>query len=61
MQSVSDLRVCTRRLGSAALRPDGLRRLAIAVALKVVSKDLLEEYREASDASVVDFLDFVAH
>jgi hypothetical protein len=38
---------------------DGLRWLAVA--LKVVSKDLLEEDGESSDTSVVDFLDFVAH
>ncbi len=29
--------------------------------MEVVSKDLLEEYREPSDASVIDFFDFVAH
>ena len=46
-------------LGSTVLHPDGFRRLAIA--LEVVSKDLLEKYREASYASVVDFFDFVAH
>ena len=46
-------------LGSTVLHPNGLRRLAIA--LEVVSKDLLEEYREASDTAVVDFFDFVAH
>ena len=59
MQSVSDSNVCARWLGSAVLHPDGLRRLAIA--LKVVSKNLLEENRETSDASVVDFFNFVAH
>ena len=63
MQSVSDPRVCARWLGFAVLHPDGLRRLtiAIAIALKVISKDLLEEYRETSNSSVVDFFDFVAH
>jgi len=63
MQSVSDPRVCVRWLGFAVLHPDGLRRLAIAIAiaLKVISKDLLEEYRETSNSSVVDFFDFVAH
>ena len=59
MQSVSDSKLCTRWLGSAVLHPDGLRRLIIA--LKVVSKNLLEENRETSDASVVDLFDFVAH
>ena len=63
MQSVSDPRVCARWLGFAVLHPDGLRRLAIAIAiaLKVISKDLLEEYRETSNSSVVDLFDFVAH
>jgi len=61
MQSVSDPRVCARWLGLAVLHPDDLRRLAIAIALKVISKDLLEEYRETSNSSVVDFFDFVAH
>ena len=55
--------MCARWLGFAVLHPDGLRRLAIAIAiaLKVISKDLLEEYRETSNSSVVDFFDFVAH
>ncbi len=51
--------MCKRRLGSTVFHPDGLRRLAIA--LEVVSEDLLKEYREASDTTVVDFFDFVAH
>jgi hypothetical protein len=59
MQSVSDSNVCTRWLRSTVLHPDGLRRLTIA--LKVVSKDLLEENRETSDASVIDLFDFVSH
>ena len=59
MQSVSDLELSTPLLGSTVLYPDGLRRLPIS--LKVVSKDLLEEYGEPSDTSVVDFFDFVAH
>ena len=46
-------------LGSTVLHPDGLRRLSIT--LEVVSENLLEKYREASYASVVDFFDFVAH
>ena len=29
--------------------------------MKVVSKDLLEKYRETSDTAVVDFFDFVSH
>ena len=48
-----------RWLGSTVLHADGLRRLAVA--LEVVSEDLLKEYREASDTTVVDFFDFVAH
>ena len=59
MQSVSDSNVSTPWLGSTVLYPDGLRRLPVS--LEVVSKDLLEEYREPSDTSVVDFFDFVAH
>jgi len=59
MQSVSDSGVCTKWLGSTVLHSDGLRRLAVA--LKVVSKDLLKEDRETSNASVVDLFDFVAH
>ncbi len=51
--------MCKRSLGSTVLHPDGLRRLAVA--LEVVSEDLLEKYREASDTTVVDFFDFVAH
>ena len=46
-------------LGSTVLHPYGFRRLAIA--LKVVSKDLLEKYRETSDTAVVDFFDFVTY
>ena len=45
----------------AVLDPNSLGWLSVAVALEVVSEDLLEEYREASDPSVVDFLNFVAH
>jgi hypothetical protein len=58
--SVSDFFwASTLWLCSTVLYPDGLRRLAIS--LEVVSKDLLEEYRESSNASMVDFFDFVAH
>ncbi len=37
-----------------------LGRLAVAVALEVVSEDLLEKYRETADSSVVDPVDFGA-
>ncbi len=46
-------------LESTVLHPDGLRRLTVA--LEVVSENLLEEYREASDTPVVDFFDFMTH
>jgi hypothetical protein len=59
IQSIADSLMSTRWLESTVLDTDGLRRLPIA--LEIVSKDLLEEYREPSDTSVVDFLDLVAH
>jgi hypothetical protein len=48
------------RLSRLAFPVLGPGRLCLAVVLEVVAEDLLEEYRESSNSSVIDALYFVA-